>query len=91
MRSFIFILSCTSFPSDTSFPQPVEKKKLQLIGCVSMMLACKYEEIMPPEVRDFVHISANTYTRVEMLAVCFLFSSLIVICYYVTLLWPLLH
>eukprot|EP01064_Diplonema_japonicum_P005814 TRINITY_DN1383_c1_g1_i4.p1 TRINITY_DN1383_c1_g1~~TRINITY_DN1383_c1_g1_i4.p1 ORF type:complete len:302 (+),score=95.00 TRINITY_DN1383_c1_g1_i4:207-1112(+) len=47
--------------------QPVEKKKLQLIGCVAMMLACKYEEVMPPEVRDFVHISANTYTRNEML------------------------
>eukprot|EP01061_Rhynchopus_euleeides_P006482 TRINITY_DN1551_c0_g1_i1.p1 TRINITY_DN1551_c0_g1~~TRINITY_DN1551_c0_g1_i1.p1 ORF type:complete len:304 (+),score=150.22 TRINITY_DN1551_c0_g1_i1:58-969(+) len=48
--------------------KPVEKKKLQLVGCVAMMLACKYEEIMPPEVRDFVHISANTYTRTEMLA-----------------------
>ncbi|KAJ9460628.1 Cyclin-B1-1 [Diplonema papillatum] len=32
-----------------------------------MMLACKYEEIAPPEVRDFVHISANTYTRPEVL------------------------
>eukprot|EP01059_Diplonema_ambulator_P008195 TRINITY_DN17735_c0_g1_i5.p2 TRINITY_DN17735_c0_g1~~TRINITY_DN17735_c0_g1_i5.p2 ORF type:complete len:301 (+),score=137.63 TRINITY_DN17735_c0_g1_i5:52-954(+) len=47
--------------------QPVEKKKLQLVGCVAMMLAAKYEEVMPPEVRDFVHISANTYTRTEML------------------------
>eukprot|EP00754_Rhynchopus_humris_P027805 Rhum_TRINITY_DN15109_c7_g5::Rhum_TRINITY_DN15109_c7_g5_i1::g.140307::m.140307/K21777/CCNB; G2/mitotic-specific cyclin-B, other len=46
----------------------VEKKKLQLVGCVAMMLACKYEEVVPPEVRDFVHISANTYTRGEMLA-----------------------
>jgi len=47
--------------------KPVEKKKLQLIGCVAMMLACKYEEIMPPEVRQFVHISANTYTKTDML------------------------
>ncbi|KAJ9460592.1 hypothetical protein DIPPA_23689 [Diplonema papillatum] len=47
--------------------QPVEKKRLQLLGCVAMMLACKYEDIMPPEVRDFVHISANTYTRSEIL------------------------
>eukprot|EP01059_Diplonema_ambulator_P008197 TRINITY_DN17735_c0_g1_i7.p1 TRINITY_DN17735_c0_g1~~TRINITY_DN17735_c0_g1_i7.p1 ORF type:complete len:302 (+),score=119.27 TRINITY_DN17735_c0_g1_i7:52-957(+) len=47
--------------------QPVEKKKLQLVGCVAMMLAAKYEEVMPPEVRDFVHISANTYTKSEMI------------------------
>ena len=58
----------------THHPQAVEKKKLQLVGCVAMMLACKYEEVVPPEVRDFVHISANTYTRGEMLAVCPLLS-----------------
>ena len=50
---------------------PVEKRKLQLVGCVSMMLASKFEDINPPDVRDFVHISANTYTRGDMIAVCF--------------------
>ncbi len=28
-----------------------------------MMLASKYEEIYPPEVRDFVYICDNAYTR----------------------------
>eukprot|EP01060_Flectonema_neradi_P038384 TRINITY_DN8021_c1_g1_i1.p1 TRINITY_DN8021_c1_g1~~TRINITY_DN8021_c1_g1_i1.p1 ORF type:complete len:290 (+),score=46.89 TRINITY_DN8021_c1_g1_i1:98-967(+) len=46
---------------------PVEKKKLQLVGCVAMMLASKFEDINPPDVRDFVHISANTYTKGEMI------------------------
>eukprot|EP01006_Ploeotia_vitrea_P066379 TRINITY_DN94859_c0_g1_i1.p1 TRINITY_DN94859_c0_g1~~TRINITY_DN94859_c0_g1_i1.p1 ORF type:complete len:337 (+),score=29.37 TRINITY_DN94859_c0_g1_i1:107-1012(+) len=47
--------------------QMVTRAKLQLIGVVGMLLASKYEEIYPPEVRDFIYISANTYTRDEIL------------------------
>eukprot|EP00756_Hemistasia_phaeocysticola_P026662 Hpha_TRINITY_DN16076_c1_g1::TRINITY_DN16076_c1_g1_i10::g.119165::m.119165/K06627/CCNA; cyclin-A len=46
----------------------VMKSKLQLLGCACMMIAAKFEEMFPPEVGDYVHISANTYTRDEMLA-----------------------
>ena len=35
----------------------------QLVGVTGMMLASKYEEIYPPEVRDFVYICDNAYTR----------------------------
>lgn len=45
----------------------VSRQKLQLVGVVSMLLAAKYEEIFPPEVKDFVYIAANTYTREDIL------------------------
>lgn len=45
----------------------VSRQKLQLVGVVAMLLAAKYEEIFPPEVKDFIYISANTYTRDEIL------------------------
>jgi len=35
----------------------VHRTKLQLVGVSSMLIACKYEEIYPPEVRDFVYIT----------------------------------
>jgi len=43
------------------------RSMLQLVGVTSMLLAAKYEEIWPPEVKDCVYISANTYTREEIL------------------------
>eukprot|EP00993_Chasmostoma_nieuportense_P001220 NODE_2119_length_1274_cov_21.291194_g2015_i0.p1 GENE.NODE_2119_length_1274_cov_21.291194_g2015_i0~~NODE_2119_length_1274_cov_21.291194_g2015_i0.p1 ORF type:complete len:298 (-),score=62.95 NODE_2119_length_1274_cov_21.291194_g2015_i0:356-1249(-) len=46
---------------------PVGRQKLQLVGVVSMLLASKYEEIYPPEVKDFVYIAANTYARDEII------------------------
>lgn len=45
----------------------VDRSKLQLIGCVAMLLAAKYEEIYVPEVDDFVHISDHAYRREEVI------------------------
>jgi hypothetical protein len=45
----------------------VSRQKLQLVGVVAMLLAAKYEEIYPPEVKDFIYISANTYSRDDIL------------------------
>lgn len=45
----------------------VNRSKLQLVGVVAMLLAAKYEEIYPPEVKDFIYIAANTYTRDDIL------------------------
>jgi len=36
---------------------------LQLVGVTCLFIACKYEEIHPPLVDDFVYITDNTYTR----------------------------
>lgn len=46
----------------------VSRSKLQLVGCVAMLLASKFEEIYPPEVQDFVYIADSAYTREEILA-----------------------
>ncbi|OIT06526.1 g2mitotic-specific cyclin-1 [Nicotiana attenuata] len=47
--------------------QTVARKKLQLVGLVAMLLACKYEEVSVPVVDDLMIISDNAYTRKEVL------------------------
>ncbi len=47
--------------------KPVTRNKLQLVGITAMLLACKYEEIHTPEVRDFVHVTDRAYSREEIL------------------------
>jgi len=46
---------------------PVLRQKLQLVGVTAMLIACKYEEIYPPEVKDFVYVTDKAYTREEIL------------------------
>ncbi|KAL7231212.1 hypothetical protein ACSBR2_009470 [Camellia fascicularis] len=45
----------------------VARKKLQLVGLVAMLLACKYEEVLVPVVDDLLFISDKAYTRKEVL------------------------
>lgn len=45
----------------------VSRKRLQLCGVTAMLIAAKYEEIYPPEVRDFVYITDNAYTKDDIL------------------------
>ncbi|MED6133791.1 G2/mitotic-specific cyclin-1 [Stylosanthes scabra] len=47
--------------------QTVVRKKLQLVGLVAMLLACKYEEVSVPVVGDLILISDKAYTRNEVL------------------------
>lgn len=47
--------------------QTVVRKKLQLVGLVAMLLACKYEEVSVPVVGDLILISDKAYTRDEVL------------------------
>ena len=44
------------------------RNKLQLVGVTSMLIACKYEEIYAPEIRDFVYITDKAYTKDDILA-----------------------
>ena len=46
----------------------VHRQKLQLVGVASMLIASKYEEIYPPEVRDFVYITDKAYNKEEIIA-----------------------
>ena len=50
-----------------SLQNEVPRNKLQLVGVTSLLIACKYEEIYPPEVRDCVYITDRAYTRQEVL------------------------
>ncbi|WCJ32797.1 Cyclin B2 2 [Euphorbia peplus] len=47
--------------------QKVERKNLQLVGLVAMLLACKYEEVSVPVVDDLILISDKAYTRKDIL------------------------
>lgn len=42
------------------------KKSLQLVGVTAMLIASKYEEIAPPVVKDFAHITDFTYSCAEI-------------------------
>jgi hypothetical protein len=45
----------------------VERSKLQLVGVTCLLLASKYEEIYPPELRDLVYITDKAYNKDEIL------------------------
>ena len=47
--------------------QTIMRQRLQLLGVCSLFIACKYEEIMTPDLKDFVYICDNSYTKQEIL------------------------
>ena len=44
----------------------VSRAKLQLVGVSCLLVASKYEEIYPPELRDLVYICDRAYTRQDV-------------------------
>jgi cyclin B len=40
---------------------------LQLVGVSALLITTKYEEIYPPNLKDFVYITDNAYTKEEIL------------------------
>jgi len=47
--------------------QAVERSNLQLVGVSALLLASKYEEIYPPELKDLVYITDKAYTAEQIL------------------------
>lgn len=45
----------------------VTRSKLQLLGTTCMFVGAKYEEIYPPSADEFSYVTADTYTRHEVL------------------------
>jgi cyclin B len=43
------------------------RRQLQLVGVASMLIAAKFEEIFPPQVKEFVFITDNAYTHDEVI------------------------
>jgi cyclin B len=46
----------------------VRRSKLQLVGVASLLLAAKYEEIYPPDIRDLVHVTDKAYSDKEIVS-----------------------
>jgi len=44
----------------------IRRNKLQLVGVTAMFIASKVEEMYAPEINDFVYITDNAYTSVEI-------------------------
>ena len=40
---------------------------MQLVGVSAMFIACKYEEIYAPEIKNFVYITDRAYTKEDIL------------------------
>lgn len=45
----------------------INRKYLQLLGVAAMFIACKYEEIYPPEMHNFIYMTDNAYNKEQML------------------------
>ncbi|XP_076954579.1 putative cyclin-B3-1 [Bidens hawaiensis] len=45
----------------------IKKSEMQLVGLTSLLLASKYEDFWHPQVMELISISAETYTREQML------------------------
>ena len=47
--------------------EKVARQSLQLVGITSLMMICKYEEIYPPLIKDFVAVCDNAYSKEQIL------------------------
>lgn len=45
----------------------INKEEAQLVGIAAFLIATKYEEIYPPSVKDFIHLSDYKYTKEQIL------------------------
>ena len=44
----------------------VSKARLQLVGVTALLIASKYEEIYPPDMKDFVFITDKAYSKQDV-------------------------
>lgn len=49
------------------FTSGTPRKHLQLVGVTALFMASKYEEMMPPEINDFVYVTDDTYSKRQIL------------------------
>lgn len=45
----------------------ISKENLQLVGVSAMLIACKYEEIWPPQIKDYIHMCDNAYSKDDII------------------------
>lgn len=46
---------------------PIKKSQLHLLGVTALLIATKYEEIYPPDLKDLLSVSENKFTKEEVL------------------------
>ena len=44
----------------------IHRKYLQLLGIASLLIACKYEEIYPPEIKELLNMTDNAYSNRQL-------------------------
>lgn len=47
--------------------QQILKTQLHILGVTSILIATKYEEIYPPELKDLLVVSENKFSKAEVL------------------------
>ncbi len=47
--------------------QHIRKAQLQILGLTALLIATKYEEIYPPDLRDLLHVAEGRFQRSEVL------------------------
>ena len=46
---------------------PIKKSQLHLLGITALLISTKYEEIYPPELKEFLKASEDKFTKEEVL------------------------
>jgi cyclin B len=46
--------------------QTITRRNLQCVGVTSLFIACKYEEMFVPEIRDLTYICDGAYTESQV-------------------------
>jgi hypothetical protein len=49
----------------------IKKSQLHLLGVTALLIATKYEEIYPPDLKDLLSVSENKFTKEEVLTMEF--------------------
>ena len=44
----------------------INRRYLQLLGITALLIACKYEEIYPPQIKDLINMTDNAYNRKQV-------------------------
>jgi hypothetical protein len=66
LRSETLFLTVNLIDRFLSYKQ-VLRTKLQLVGVAALLVACKYEEVLCPDIRDFVYVTDRAYSKEEIL------------------------
>lgn len=55
-----------SYLSDYSSLNQIKKDEYQLVGITCLWIASKYEEIYPPRTKNYVEVTADTYSLKDL-------------------------